>query len=490
MQGRPSVVDSVLEKMKSGEPARLHPTVPDSKKEEKATAILLATFRVVPDFARAMLSGAGIKVGKRSQIECYTEVSLEIPGEKRQIRPDGLIVITTGEKRWTAFIESKTGTSELKQDQCEEYLQLAKLLGIDAVLTISNQYSTFPTHHPIRVSKVKTRKVGFFHFSWLSIMYSATLQIDSHAIEDPEQAFLLQELIRFLKHPSSGVSSFTRMPKDWTTLCSAVKQGAALKKTDPMITDVVLSWHQLVRFLALELTASVSEPVQVKLSRKYIKDPSERVADDMDRILRSAILVSELSIPNAASPLLVAADLRRRTLNLGMKLEAPGDKKRAPATINWLLRQLKGLERDDLLIRAIWPRRTPDTTASLAQAREDVDCLIHEGSRDLPQSFEVIRVIDLAGKFGGVRTFVEYAAKEVPAFYKDVGEHLRSWVAPPPKLKPKEQSSKSREAVNADAGQGSAEATEREKAETLEKRSEELPKERSMIELPDWSSRR
>jgi len=483
------VVDSIFERMKSGEPARLHPTVPDSKKEEKATAILLATFRVVPDFARAMLSGAGIKVGKRSQIECYTEVALEIPGEKRQIRPDGLIIITTGKKRWTAFIESKTGTSELKQDQCEEYLQLAKLLGIDAVLTISNQYSTVPTHHPIRVSKAKTRKVGFFHFSWLSIMYSATLQIDSHAIEDPEQAFLLKELIRFLKHPSSGVSTFTRMPKDWTALCSAVKQGAALKKTDSMLSEVVLSWHQLVRFLALELTASVSEPVQVKLARKYMKDSSERVADDKDRILKNAILVSELSIPNAASPMLVAADLRRRTLNLGMKLEAPGDKKRAPATINWLLRQLKDLERDDLLIRAIWPRRTPDTTASLAQAREDVNCLIHEGSKDLPQAFEVIRIIDLAGKFSGVKTFVEYAANEVPVFYKDVGEHLRSWVAPPPKLKPKEQASKSQEDASVEVDASRADGNESAAEESSEKKVEELPKDRSMIELPDWYSR-
>ncbi|WP_405236091.1 hypothetical protein [Lentisalinibacter orientalis] len=483
------MVDSIFEKMKSGEAARLHPTVPDSKKEEKATAILLATFRVVPDFARAMLSGAGIKVGKRSQIECYTEVALEIPGEKRKIRPDGLIVITTGKKRWTAFIESKTGTSELKQDQCEEYLQLAKLLGIDAVLTISNQYSTVPTHHPIRVSKAKTKKVGFFHFSWLSIMYSATLQIDSHSIEDPEQAFLLKELIRFLKHPSSGVSTFSRMPKDWTTLCSAVKQGAALKKTDPMLSEVVLSWHQLVRFLALELTASVSEPVQVKLARKYIKESSERVADDKDRVLKSATLISELSIPNAASPMLVAADLRRRTLNLGMKLEAPGDKKRASATINWLLRQLKGLERDDLLIRAIWPRRTPDTTASLAQAREDVNCLIHENTKDLPQSFEVIRVIDLAGKFGGVKTFVESAANEVPAFYKDVGEHLRAWVAPPPKLKSKEQASKSDSEGNIDVNKEPTEAKEGSARDMPEKRSEDVPRERSMIELPDWYSR-
>ncbi len=54
------MTNSVLDKMKSGELARLNPTVPDSKKEERATSILLATFRVVPDFARAMLFDAGV----------------------------------------------------------------------------------------------------------------------------------------------------------------------------------------------------------------------------------------------------------------------------------------------------------------------------------------------------------------------------------------------------------------------------------------------
>lgn len=430
---------NVLDLMKSGELARLHPTVPDSKKEEKATAILLSTFRVVPSFSRAMLEGAGVKIGKRSQVECYTEVALEIPGDKRTVRPDGLIVITLGKKVWSAFVEAKTGNAELRNDQCEEYLGLAKKLGIDAVITISNQYSAVPTHHPVQVSKIRTRKVGFYHFSWLSIMSTATLQVDSKEVNDPEQAFMLTELTRFLKHPASGVSSFNRMGKSWTAICSAVKQGEALRKNDPALVSVVMRWHQLIRFLALELTVSLSQPVHVKLSRKHANDASSRVADDVDRIVRKATLKSELSIPNAASTLLIAADLRRRTINLGMRLDVPQDKKRAPATITWLLRQLKDVSRDDLLIRAAWPRRMPDTTSDLARLREDNSLLIPDGSKELPQSFEVIRVIDLAGKFSGVKTFVEYACAEVPTYYKDVGEHLRAWVPPPPKLKRKSE---------------------------------------------------
>ena len=266
-------------------------------------------------------------------------------------------------------------------------------------------------------------------------MSKATLLTDSRAVKDPEQAFILEELVRFLRHPYSGVSSFERMYKGWSTLCASVKQGLVLRKRDPAIEEAVVSWHQLMRFVALELTIRVGHPVQLRLSRRHTNDPSTRVADDIDEVLKAALLHADLSIPNAASPLTVSADLRRRTLSLSMKLKAPTDRKRPTAPVNWLLRQLKSVERDDVLIRVAWPRRIPDTTATLANVREEPSCLIHEGSRELPQSLEVVRVIDLAGKFSGVKTFVEYASNEVPDFYKDVGEHLRAWVAPPPRIK-------------------------------------------------------
>ena len=371
----------ILEKMKSGELARLNPTVPDSKKEERATSILLATFRAVPDFARSMLNDAGVSTPKRSKIECFTEVAFEIPGSNRSVRPDGLIVISSGKKTWCALVESKTGTATLKQDQCEDYLVLARQLGIDAVLTISNQYSAVPSHHPVAVSKTKTRRVGLFHFSWLSLMAKASLLTESREVDDPEQAFLLKELIRFLKHPTSGVASFTRMSKGWSALCAAVKQGAVIRKKDPIVTDAVVSWHQLVRFIVLDLTSSLSQPVRVSLARRHTNDPNSRVLDDIDSASSRSVLSAEIVIPNAASPLLVTADLRRRTLNLAMKLKAPTDKKRASASINWLLRQLKDVERDDLLIRAVWPRRIQDTTATISATRDDAGCLIHDGSR-------------------------------------------------------------------------------------------------------------
>lgn len=61
----------------SGQLAKLIPTVSDSKKEERATSSLLASFMVVPTFAKEVLSEAGAPTGKRLKIKCYTEVTFK-----------------------------------------------------------------------------------------------------------------------------------------------------------------------------------------------------------------------------------------------------------------------------------------------------------------------------------------------------------------------------------------------------------------------------
>jgi hypothetical protein len=51
----------------SGQRARLIPIVKDSKKEERSTSALLATFRVVPSYAEKVLSNVGVSITTRSR---------------------------------------------------------------------------------------------------------------------------------------------------------------------------------------------------------------------------------------------------------------------------------------------------------------------------------------------------------------------------------------------------------------------------------------
>lgn len=426
--------EGLMGSLSCGEPARLIPVVADGSREQRVTSALLATFTVVPAFAYSMLEEVGCPTHKRARIRCFTEIAFKPNGAGKRPRPDGLITVISGSKCWSAIVEAKVGAAELRKEQIEEYLDLAKTMGIDAVITISNQFAALPTHHPISVAKQKLRTTELYHFSWLSLVSKALLLSEGKSITDPEQAFVLQELVRYLQHSSSGVTSLTRLGSSWKDVCGEVQQGMGLRKTAP-VAETVGSWHQLVRYLAIQLSTAVGKPVQLYLGRKHAADPNQRLEDEVATFCRSNTLRAEFEVPDAASRLNFSADFTRRTINLSMKLDAPKDRARPTAAINWLSRQLKQLEDSDLAVWAHWPRRTPTTMASLRDVLQDPKVLVPNNTSDIPSGFEIVRVIDLAGRFRGTKTFVEEAERAVPQFYADVGQRLVRWVAPPPQIK-------------------------------------------------------
>lgn len=424
--------------LSSGQLARLIPTVADSKKEERATSSLLASFMVVPEFTRQVLGEAGAPTGKKIDTICYTEVCFKTSEKSKNCRPDGLIVISSHGKKWSALVESKVGSAELKKEQIEEYLDLAKEHGINAVITISNQFAIAPSHHPIKVTKQKLKTVDLYHFSWLALKSSAVIITDNKKIDDPEQAYILSELVRYLDHDSSGVSALTKMSNDWKEVCAAVQEQAVLSKASPIIENSVISWHQLIRHLALELSMKIGQPVSLNLSKNRLKDADTNFNEDCLQLVVKNSLEAEFEVPNAAARIHFHADFLRRTINFSMKLDAPKDKTRATASVNWLTRQLRDKEQlSTVTIRAYWPKRTPMTSAPLYSAIETPDVLLPVGISDLPSHIEVARVVDLMAKFKGVRTFVEECSNHLPLFYHDVGQHLSKWVAKAPQVKEK-----------------------------------------------------
>lgn len=425
--------------LSSGQLARLIPIVADSKKEERATSTLLSTFMVVPIFAMDVFSDAGAPVGKKSRIKCYTEVTFKSSEKGRTPRPDGLVVINNGQKVWTALIESKIGNNELTNAQVEEYLNLAKQYKINALITISNQFATTPTHHPLKIAKSRIRSIELYHFSWLSLKSKAVLLTGMRGVDDPEQAYILSELVRYLDHESSGITSLTKMPTLWKDLCNSIQNGTSLNKNTESVVESVSGWHQLLRHLSLNLSMAIGQLVDISLSRAREKDAELNFQKDCAYLSKEYSANAAFNIPNAASRLELTADFMRKTINLSMRLDAPKDKAKATACINWFTRQFKGKSYKAISVRAYWPKRIPMTMATLENAIDNPSLLIPENVKDLPTYLEVVRVIDLGARFKGAKTFVEDVSKEFPRFYHDVGQHLDKWVAKAPKIKDEEQ---------------------------------------------------
>ena len=316
-----------------GEVARLIPVIADSRREQRVASVFLATLSAVPDFAQTMLSSLGVRLGKRATVDTYTEVVLK--GQKdTKNRPDGLIVISSGKGSWKALVEAKIGNSQLDDDQVQRYLQLARDHGVDAVITISNQFVIRPTHNPVKANKALTRKVSLFHWSWKTVLTEAVLLQTREAISDPDQAFLLREFIRFLAHDSIGINGYDQMPREWKDLITLVKSGGTIAKGSTDAHAIVCAWHQEIRDLALRMSQHLASTVDVRLSRSQAADADQLIHDDVGLLSLHKKLEAEFLIPNAASSLKVVADLTRQTIRVGMEVDAPQDRKRGTARIN------------------------------------------------------------------------------------------------------------------------------------------------------------
>ena len=281
----------------------------------------------------------------------------------------------------------------------------SRRLGIDGVVTVPNEFTAVPQHHPVRVSRIP-KGVGLFHWSWTSILTCAKVLLADKDVHDREQRFLLGELVRFLDADSTGVMRFNRMDGNWKDIVGSVVSGAPLSDADA-VTDTVANWHQQCRDLALKLMEEVNSKVSIRLPRTHLNDPQRRVSDDAEKLRRDAVLDAEFVVPDAAAPIKVEADLRARSIHVHMTISAPRDRKSARARTNWLLRQLASSKPDDLHVKADYPNRRYDPQDNLAAVRMNPDVLRHDNASLSPTAFEVRMVRDAGHRFAGAGTFVK-----------------------------------------------------------------------------------
>lgn len=429
------------EYLSQGKYARLIPTLADSKKEERATSILLAALMSVFEFRKAMLQSINQRVGNRTRLEAWTEVVFrdEQPIPKKRNpddRPDGLVVLDTGRRKWHALIEAKVGNDSVGEDQLLKYIKQAKEHGIDAVITITNQFVALPTHHPVSINKKHLRSVEIFHWSWTYIVTTAQLLLTQDKIESQDQRFILHEVVKYLEDPNSGKAGFTSMNPEWKTVVQSAFNNTKLNKNSEEITNTVSSWHQEQRELCLQMWPLVGEKVDIKLPKTHRDDPKQRIADDCDKLANDHQLSSTITIPYAASDLLVTVDLLKKSITCSMRLEAPKDKKSTSARVNWLTRQLPQDDKSPTIrIKAIRKGQAMDTEKPLEEVRQHPVILEADNTDTQPVAFEVFTSHDLGGKFSGNRVFIEQLEKIVPDFYRYAGQHLKAWVAPAPRVK-------------------------------------------------------
>jgi len=410
--------------------ARLIPTTgiggPDEQ-EKRATSSLLAVMGAVPQFGRAILDHVGAPGGK---IQTFTEIRF-VDEDTRLSIPDGAVVVERGKSRWVCLLEVKTAGADLRTDQVERYLELARLNGFDAVLTISNQITASPIESPLTIDPKKTRKVALRHLSWWQVMTEARVEHKHRGISDPDQAWILGELIAYLDHEGAGAVGFEDMGERWVAVRDGARE-ATLKASDPGVQDIAGRWEQLVGYLSLGLTQDLGRQVEPVWPRKI--DPLERRGLHVRSMVEQGKLAASIRVPDAAGPVDLEADLRGRRFRTSIVVAAPKDGR--PSTrINWLLRQLADA-RDDVLIEVRYPNQKEPTSCSLKEARDKVERLLYSADpKREPMSFKVTMSKDLGMKRGRLAgSFVLESKQQTSDFYGSIVQGVRAWAPAAPKL--------------------------------------------------------
>ncbi len=450
--------------------ARLLPTAGirnQNEQERRAASALLAVMGAVPDFCHALLSGMKAPKGA---ISTFTELRFK-DGENKVHIPDGAVLVERGKKRWGCLVEIKTSGASLEADQISRYLDLAREHGFDGLLTISNQIRSDPTNLPYSVDKRKMRGLIVYHLSWWRVLTEAIVQHRFRGIEDPDQAWILGELIRYLDDEKSGASGFEGMGQEWVRVRESARNDT-LRASDPEAKAIATRWEQFVEYLCLHLSQELG--VDVKHQRPRGKSPEERIGTVTKRLASDGMLGCSIRVPDAVGPFGVEVDLRTRRVTTTVEVPAP--KEGRPKTrVNWLLRQL-GDASGDLRIETSFANVRATRSELLRDCRDAPEkLLMADDPKREPRSFVLAQTKSMGKKRGrSDGSFVAETRRQATDFYRDLVQGLMPPRTKAPKIRVEEKPSDSNSQPKSTAEKNEGRARQEREA-SLQRLAEVMP---------------
>lgn len=400
--------------------------------EQRATSALLAVLGIVRPLSKSLLSPLGASRAEKATVETFIEVSFK-RSDGSTVRPDGAIRVSYGKSEWCALVEVKTGTSTLEADQLNAYWEVARTEGFDAVFSISNEIALSPGVHPTDGLKQRANsKVRVHHVSWTKLLSMAVIEKTHRGVDDPEQDWILGELIRYLEHDASGVMQFDDMGANWTIIRDGARAGT-LNGRDGAVTEIAQRWDQLLGYVALRLGADIGQDVNEVMPRAHQLDPRLRTKSFVDSLCEDGTLAGALRVPNTVGDIEIVADLKARQNVIAVAVDAPTDKG-GRGRIGWLVRQMRDAN-PNLVIEAYAKNARTGVAAPLGAVVEDSAVLLGDDKKE-PVRFRVVARSELGAnrKAGRKPGFTQSVVSSVESFYRDVLQNLTPYQARAPQL--------------------------------------------------------
>ena len=416
-----------------GNPSTIFPVVSDISYEARLVSIFISVLIRVEPLAKAMFKTCNFDVWKQAKWNAFTEV---VPTCDSGSKIDGFVSASKGKREWSAFIEAKVKNKLQEDDQIERYMKAAKESKIDAMVTISNQLVSRPTHPVVAIGKTLTRNVNLVHWSWAYIETQCRIVLHQDSELSSDQRFILSEFINMISNPKVGSSRYSKMPGGWRQIVNGINSSKKFEWNDKYVSDVANGWIQKQQDIALELSRNIGIHVKVSLTKKQKsnhdllhQDVSKNIVDDRH------FMEAAFDIPEAADKLTLVADIARKSVSASMTLKMPpkNEMKTTKKCVTWLLRMIKS-DDNRILIESKFGKKNP-TQVTPKELKKDWSCILYEGApKDArPISIKVMISEDLGAHFAGDKKFTERVEKIVIDFYHIVGQHMKQYPVSAPK---------------------------------------------------------
>jgi len=322
-------------------------------------------------------------------------------------------------------------------EQVAEYHKQASALGFDVLITISNEPAQpgggAPRGLEVAIDGRRARRCPVVHMQWRDLLGDAQSLIDDgleENVEDTDQAWMLEEWIRYVTDDGSGILERASLGQHW----SAVLEDAAKSKLDrrsDQLHDVIAHWMGYfgeigyhLRLLGIHATPRVA--------RKERTDPEllrRRLCDECEK---SGMMIAEWKVPGPVDVMRCGVHLGHRKIHYSFEVTEFDGKTSSSRLWTWISQLDRDLAPNELTISASWKGTRTKTMFQLRDiesGRMLQSKLQEEGIERSaePTRLEFEWIIPLPKKKGqqGI-AHLEAITAGMVRFYDDVAAGLRS----------------------------------------------------------------
>ena len=398
--------------------------------EGALTSIFLSSLKLVKEFKDDIFKE--IKLSRIGYSLYLTEVVFHDIDDASRI--DGLILVVSKNTIKDAVVfEMKNKNNSLDREQINRYIGLSKKIGIDKMVTISNEFVSDSSQSPVQIKPPKN--FSLYHFSWTYLMTKGQLLLfkNDQNIEDEDQVEIMKEVLHYLEAPTSGVTGYHCMKPGWKTTIEKIGNRIPLKLSDPDLLEAVESWHEEEKDMALLLSRKLG--VLVKSTNR----DKDSIKSSSKKLINEGYLSGNLSIKNSVSDIKIGLDFEIKSVSMSVKVSPPMNKG-TKARITWLYKQLDAAKRKnptvferierDLIIEANVKHARQHTKVSW----QELDTLFEEVNGKEIQAFNIVYVNKFGKAFSSNKKFIVTIENMILEYYAGIVQYLTNWNRPAPKL--------------------------------------------------------